>query len=231
MYKKPLIIAFLGRAGTGKSTAATWLGTTYAAHIVSFANELKSLAYKIHEFPRESLYGTQLEKDTVVPEFGISGRAMLQRLGEGIKALFGEDVWAKKLLEHCEELHKQNGTNFFTIDDLRFPIEVDLLVNSKVFDAYIIKLTNIPTTSTAFIQATTEIDDALTYFGFPSASNSTFIYSSEDTIDNIDPTHIFATVNLDKDFIYNINQAYKQIMEDKNGKDARRLQRRTSKIW
>ena len=120
--EKKNIIAFYGKAGSGKDTAAMYLNTKLDNSIVlSFASALK---YSL------TLLGWDGEKDK-------AGRYLLQNLSPVIKEYhnllveegkeeqyFKDDYYAKFLYD----LIKKTGTSkYFIISDLRFQEELKLL--------------------------------------------------------------------------------------------------------
>lgn len=68
-------------------------------------------------FPTTSLFGTNEQKDLIVPAFGVSGRYAMQTLGsEWGRDLIGPNVWV-------DAFFAQPLPRFTVIDDLRFPNE------------------------------------------------------------------------------------------------------------
>ena len=48
---------------------------------------------------------------------------------ENMKKIKGEDVWVKIIVDEIEEIHKTKNINNFIIDDLRFVVEYETLIN------------------------------------------------------------------------------------------------------
>ena len=135
---KHRVIAFLGRKGSGKTTAARWVSDHYGARIFSFANGLKTLAARTFpETPSCAWFGTQEEKQLPRPSLGgRSGRAILQNLGVAARDVLGPDVWVDRLMRCLATWQIQ------TIDDMRFPNEARLInALSEEFGPLVIKLT------------------------------------------------------------------------------------------
>jgi len=103
-------IAFLGKAGAGKSTAADILVNRYSGRYtrLSIAEPLKYVASHI--------WGPDATKD----------RGKLQDLGEAVR-LIDEDGWINKTLERLEFAAEGQC---FVVDDCRFPNEHDALVEA-----------------------------------------------------------------------------------------------------
>lgn len=99
-----MIIALQGPAGSGKSTITKHLVDNYGAAAYSLAAPLKDIATRVLDFTHAQCWGTQEDKETIDPRYGFSPRWFLQRLGtDGIRAVFGEDVWVDLLLKRIAE--------------------------------------------------------------------------------------------------------------------------------
>lgn len=111
------IIGLAGGAGAGKTTVAKYLVEHYGALRYAFADPLKVLVQRIFRFPEESLYGTQEQKERVVPDIGWSGRQAMQRVGtQGMREVFGEDVW----VDHTIRRIRADAPAIAVIEDVRF---------------------------------------------------------------------------------------------------------------
>lgn len=112
-----MIIAIMGPAGSGKSTAAQHLVEKYGAIRYSFAGPLKELAKRTLDLSDAQCYGTQAEKEAIDPRYGFSARWFLQRLGtEGARVTFGSDFWTRMLIDKI----KRENPPLAVIDDARF---------------------------------------------------------------------------------------------------------------
>lgn len=142
MELKPTVIALLGRAGSGKSTAAKHIVEEYGARKVSFAGPLKELARLLMDFSDEQLYGTQEAKETVDPRYGMTSRQFLQRLGNGARETIGRDVWANALLFNILQTFSREGQNasLFVIDDCRYRNEAKMIVENEAWNGFVVKL-------------------------------------------------------------------------------------------
>lgn len=103
MPTQPIRIAFIGAAGSGKTTHAKLMQKQYKGDVLSFATPLKKMC--------SMLFGNRMEED---PAFA---RKALQILGtDAIRALDPE-TWIRLLLE------KVSDTRNCFVDDCRFPNE------------------------------------------------------------------------------------------------------------
>ena len=98
-------IAFIGKAGAGKTTAAQLLMSTFGYGKFAFADPLKDIATQI--------WGESARTD----------RDKLQRLGVAVREI-DSDAWANLLVRKVKALPP--GVRV-TVDDCRFPNEAQLL--------------------------------------------------------------------------------------------------------
>lgn len=117
--------ALLGPAGSGKSTITRHLIAMYGAKEYALAHPLKKLVRVAFDLPKEAVWGTQAEKE-MIRECGFSGRQLMQRVGQGVRAAWGDDFWAKDVLRQIE----QDQPNFAIISDCRYINESALIRKS-----------------------------------------------------------------------------------------------------
>jgi hypothetical protein len=114
------VVAFMGPAGAGKSTAARYMVDQYGARSYSFARPLKEMARAIWDFSDTQLYGTQAEKEAVDPRWNMSPRTALQKLGtDAIRKTFGPGVWTDLCLNEI----RRDSPRIAVIEDCRFQNE------------------------------------------------------------------------------------------------------------
>jgi hypothetical protein len=114
-------VAIVGEFCSGKTTLADYLVERYGYTRVSFARRLKEVAAAVYN------NGAPIEKngmyEVVDPRIGVnelSGRIILQVLGQSVKAL-DEHFWIRWLLADIEA--GVYGEGPFVSDDTRFPYE------------------------------------------------------------------------------------------------------------
>ncbi len=127
-------LAIVGGFAAGKTTLAAGL-VQQGYTRVSFARYLKEIAATVYNGGKEigktdSFLVADLEGDV----HSISGRELLQRLGQSVKSL-DRDFWITSLLS--EITNGSYGDGPYVTDDCRFPYEADAL-KDEGFD--IIKL-------------------------------------------------------------------------------------------
>lgn len=128
-----LIIGLAGRAGSGKSTCAQRLIDEYGATPFSFALPLKELARDVFGFSPEQVFGSQAEKETVDPRWGLSPRELLIRLGNGARIRLGPDVWVRA----CMNAIASSDCSIAVISDVRYPNEAEAITEAG---GYVIRL-------------------------------------------------------------------------------------------
>lgn len=136
-----IVIGLLGKAGSGKSTAAKFLRDGYDAEILSIARPVKLMAMDVFGFTEEQVFGDAIIKETVDERWGITPRKALQDLAMAGRKHLGEDVWLRGLLRYVREA---TGT-LFVIEDMRFESEVRaiglLSYTSDQLGGYVFRLT------------------------------------------------------------------------------------------
>lgn len=131
--KKPILLGLVGKAGSGKSTAARHLVDKYGAMCFSFAGPLKVMAKELFELTDEQLYGTQAQKGTIDPRYGRSPRKLMQQLGDSTRRTFGNDVWVRLCFREIERhtyYFPPGGPSLFLIEDVREPHEAAAIVHA-----------------------------------------------------------------------------------------------------
>lgn len=122
------IVAFTGRAGSGKTTAAQHLVDAYGATRISFAEPLRRIAKDVFEFTDEQLR-TSTGKEAVDRRYGFSPRESLIRLGRSARENISPDVWVGAAFNSI----LRRGSGLYVIDDLRYPNEALRLAESGGF--------------------------------------------------------------------------------------------------
>lgn len=112
------IIAFSGRRGAGKSSAAMYLCRRYGFRVISFGAALRAMAKEFFPFTAKDF--TELGKETPYDQYDWTPRDFLIALGK-MARYFDEDFWVKKAM-----LDGADGR--IVLDDLRFPNELSYLL-------------------------------------------------------------------------------------------------------
>ena len=141
--KKNTVIAFLARAGSGKTTATKYLIENHGAVHVSFAGPQKELARGLLEFSDEQLYGSL--KETIDERYGLTPRTFLQRLGNQARQVIGETVWIDAAVNTINQPF--NEGRLIVIDDCRYPNEAETI--AAMAGGHVIKIISPDRTSVA----------------------------------------------------------------------------------
>lgn len=136
-----IVIAFLARAGSGKSTAAAFVEKHWGpVERVSFAGPLKELAKRLYGLDDEQVYGSMKEEysphlaglwdndSTATP------RHALQLLGNEARNIIGPRVWIDAALNAVEK----SPHRIAVIDDCRHVNEVEAI--AALPHGYVIKI-------------------------------------------------------------------------------------------
>lgn len=111
-----MLIAITGEAFAGKTTLAKALAEKLGTSVHSFGSGPKEVATMM-----TGVYNWDIAKGRLVGDK--LGRQILIEVAEGMKTIFGQDVWVRYLLER-----KPVGV----IDDLRFLVESEALDCFKI---------------------------------------------------------------------------------------------------
>lgn len=130
--KKPLIVAFSGKAGSGKNTAASYLVDYLKAHqktvsISAFADPIRFMLHAL-DVPAEYMYRRDC-KEQDIPGFGASYRHMAQTLGtEWGRQCMGSSFWVKLMDLRLQKSAVQEA-DFIIITDVRFQNEAQYVLD------------------------------------------------------------------------------------------------------
>ena len=135
----PTIIAFTGRAGAGKTTAANLMRLAADEHfataqcaVLAFADPLRQAVNAV--FPHLGDETFRSRKNDPIPSMpGWSGRRILQVAGTDWFRSLDRDVWIKNMEHRLSEY--SSPRNYVFVDDVRFPNEAQLIqrLGGKVY--------------------------------------------------------------------------------------------------
>jgi hypothetical protein len=114
------LVGLTGKARCGKDTVGAILYDEFDVVPYGFADPLKDATSILLYRPERQIYGDDdFDREAILPEWGFSIRHFLQKLGtEGLRQLFGEDFWVKRLL-----IEIADGTSDVVVTDVRFENE------------------------------------------------------------------------------------------------------------
>lgn len=136
------IIAFTGRKGSGKDTAADIIKSlspeTDFIHI-NFADRLKQMCRLIFDLSEEQTNDPRLKEEITTDWPYQTPRYLMQHAASQLRMLW-PDIWIRswesKVLEACTT----SKPKVIIVTDLRFENEYDFLVGRKGFDVTIVKI-------------------------------------------------------------------------------------------
>lgn len=118
-----MLIGLGHRKQSGKDTIAEYLVTKYGFRRLAFADLLKVLCGNVFGFSHAQLYGDQHTKEANDPRFGFSPRHAMQTLGEGMRTMFGPDVWLHAIASSLGDPRFPHTV----LSDVRYPNEANML--------------------------------------------------------------------------------------------------------
>lgn len=140
MFPNKKVILLNGKARSGKDTVAAMMkrilkNSNQKVEVVSFAEPLKEIISKTFDLDLSLLEKYKNNPDvhalkcintnTFESEYTSDFREILQRFGtEGMKPVFGNDVWARLAAEKC----KKSDSEWIIISDFRFLIEYSTMM-------------------------------------------------------------------------------------------------------
>ncbi len=145
------IIAFTGRARSGKNTAATIWSDYDGEHTgamsveFAFANILKDIANRSLKIPAHE-YDVLKGAPNARLANGLTMREYLNSLGDAIKSYFGFDAWVKLTLEGFDNIIEAIDPETIIVTDLRYPVEQEGLqkyCNKYGYSLIVIKMKNL----------------------------------------------------------------------------------------
>ncbi len=130
-----VLIGLIGKKSSGKTTSSEFLCKKFDYVEYALADPLKQICI-ILGAPRWSVYGSQEDKERIVPELGVSGRQMMQQIGtelfrEQLSSVlpdldlgYSGRIWIR-LLEH-----KIKSTPNLVVPDIRFMDEAETIIRN-----------------------------------------------------------------------------------------------------
>ncbi len=143
------IIAITGNKGHGKDTVAEFIREILESDLevkakrFAFADTMKEIITKTLKLPLDSVeslkraeqHGRVISCNVERPMqplifSDITMREVLQNFGQGMKDVFGEQVWVKHTVHEIQK--DWDKINCAIISDVRFPFEVEFLKEQKI---------------------------------------------------------------------------------------------------
>ncbi len=120
------IIGLSGRKQSGKTTSAAWILEHYDAMQYDFADPLKKIILRCFNVGFHNLYGTDTQKNEILP-CGLTGRQLMQQVGtdwfRAIEPGCWVQAWQRHVIKAMSSPHL-NISKLVVVADVRFPNEV-----------------------------------------------------------------------------------------------------------
>jgi hypothetical protein len=131
-----MIISITGKIGSGKDTIADIIMQYTPYHdweIKKFAGKLKVIAEILSGVPKINFEDQEFKKQDMGPEWGMTYRDLLQRLGtEAMRNGLHENVWVNALFaDYHFNIEKDEQMPNWLITDCRFPNELEAVKTHK----------------------------------------------------------------------------------------------------
>lgn len=113
----PIIVGLCGYAQSGKDTVAETLVDDHSFERIAFADNVRALAEVLNGFvkSRVSEFGwDEAKKNPVIREY-------LQRVGQGVRDVLGEDSWVDAALRDLKPGRR------YVVTDVRYPNELEVI--------------------------------------------------------------------------------------------------------
>jgi len=140
----PIIVGLCGNKQSGKSTVAQHL-VSLGFYEISWAYPLKEIiGRELFGLKEHQLYGSEEEKEAIIPDWGLSARQILQLTGtECFRKVIRDDFWVVIGKRRLIELFDR-GKNI-VISDCRFPNEMEAIKSLGGYSVRIVRRGQIST--------------------------------------------------------------------------------------
>lgn len=126
------ILGITGKKRHGKDSVARFLPAEYLTF--SLAQPVKAFAREVYGLQMRDTDGTDKDKERIIPEWGLSPRQILQRIGTEVGRSIHPDTWPRylkrKMDDEFNDLREQErgilrAVRVAVITDVRFPNEAE----------------------------------------------------------------------------------------------------------
>lgn len=149
------LIGILGELGSGKDEAARALTEEVGAVVFSFALPIKQLLQEVSGWPLVYLWGDSDRRNDVDPEWGVSPRDALIKIGEAGRAIH-PDFWVRPLMRRVAAL--AGSDSVVVVSDVRRLNEVQAIRDAG---GKVIKIVRPGKPKTRYSSDSTESDQSL----------------------------------------------------------------------
>ena len=119
-----MLIGFTGLAHSGKDKAGSVLFMNHGFIRVAIADPVKTAAAVLFGLDAAEFHDDAL-KNQIVPQWGISRRTMMQRVGDMVKKDMGNEFW---ILNWFNRYVRVGDANHVVVTDVRFDYEAERII-------------------------------------------------------------------------------------------------------
>jgi len=125
------IIGIAGEKRHGKDCVADFI--PYPKRIVKLADPVKQIARMVYGLTEAQVDGSEQDKETVIPEWGVSPRQIMQKIGTEMGRGIHPDTWIRFLRKQIDDfvsvrcIYPGDPPITFVISDVRFPNEAEAI--------------------------------------------------------------------------------------------------------
>lgn len=126
-----MIVAFSGKRGVGKDTAADVLCRELGFERIGLADPMKRFVGEVFDFTYEQLWGPSARREAIDPRWGKTPRELLQTLGtEWGRNMGHPDVWVRHLVRKANQILDAGRKRGIVVTDVRFENELRVLAGA-----------------------------------------------------------------------------------------------------
>jgi hypothetical protein len=125
------IIGIAGEKRHGKDSVADFI--PHPKRIVKFAEPVKEIARWVYGLTEAQVDGNEQDKETVIPEWGVSPRQIMQKIGTEMGREIHPDTWIRFLRKRIDDFLSWIKINpgdppiIFVVSDVRYPNEAEAI--------------------------------------------------------------------------------------------------------
>lgn len=125
------IIGIAGEKRHGKDSVADFI--PHPKRIVKLAEPVKEIARLVYGLTEAQVDGNEQDKETVIPEWGVSPRQIMQKIGTEMGRGIHPDTWIRLLRKRIDDFLSWIKINpgdppiIFVVSDVRFPNEAEAI--------------------------------------------------------------------------------------------------------
>jgi len=132
------IIGICGKPGSGKDTIGNFIVKSYGFNPITLKKPIEDIVRTLLCVDDDHLYDRNMREQELEDWKGWTVRKALQGLGQGIRDIFGEEIWAKNLCKRMDNFIEPDAN--FVLTDIRTPADVRVVRQYAINKGKIFKL-------------------------------------------------------------------------------------------